>query len=402
MSTDFPPPGDHPTDVMLLLLGDMTDESMVRDLVADLEHDRRPDDKFSPSLVTNAWVHLQQCSVCNARRGTLMGRVSDALVSVSAGDSWVASGLAGRVRHAAVALVASPGQEPVISTGVGSRSPERGRLLRSGASLGTAGTGILARRWTLAAAVAALVIGGGLVVGFRPSATQKGAIRSPITTTVASLNRSAANAAAESVPAGETKSGTTSVFADNALPATGVTGTAESKAAVGRAVAGTNDGAKADEESAIVAGAHTVPAVVAPAVPPSEVDLGAFLTANDALDRFATMVVTPSAASAVGPATNVAGQGKSSPATASPASAATSAGELGTANSCPAVVGDRRATATIAGRPVVIVRTAEATAAAAGNDIVVDAITCAVIGQRSSASTAFAPPATNSATSLPR
>ena len=489
MSTDLPPPGnhptdavslrpgDHPTDVMLLFLGDITDGSMMRDLATDLDSDAGPDDEFSSALVTKAWTHLQQCPECGARRGELMGRVSEALVAVSTADSWVASGVDGRVRYAAAALVASSGQEPSISAVVGPRRAVRGRRFRSGVSLDAGrATGVLARRWPLAAAAAVLVVGGGLVIGFRPGATQKGAIRSRTTTTVASPNRNAVDAT------------------DTALAATDVTdvtGAAESKAAPGGAAAKAVDGADRangavqDQESvttqlgyaatepdrpaaappapsgakpstlpasapgpqaatpqaaaplapvpvttstpkqpqttagppnttqpdtrrsakksaaapspasddAIAAGSQSVPVVVAPATPLAGVDLGAFLTVNDALDRFATFAAAPSADRATSAA---------SPAAASPATAAPAAGELSSASSCPAVVGDRRATATIGGRPVVLVRTTEATTTAAGNDLVIDPTTCVVIGQRSSASTAFAPPNTAPTTSLPR
>ena len=504
MSTDLPPPGnhptdavslrpgDHPTDVMLLFLGDITDESMMRDLANDLDidagPDAGPDDEFSLALVTKAWTHLQQCSECGARRGLLMGRVSEALVAVSTADSWVASGVDGRVRNAAAALVASSGQEPSISAVVGPRRAVRGRRFRSGVSLDAGrATGVLARRWPLAAAAAVLVVGGGLVIGFRPGATQKGAIRSRTTTTVASPNRNAVDATADTA------------LADTDV--TDVTGAAESKAAPGRAAAKAVDGANGangavqDQESfttqlgyaateparpaaappapsgakpstlpasapgpqaansqaaappapvttstpkpaqttagpnnttppdtrrsakksaaapspasddAIAAGSPSVPVVVAPATPLAGMDLGAFLTVNDALDRFATFAAAPSAdratngasPAAVTPVTPV------TPATAAPAApAAPAAGELSSASSCPAVVGDRRATATIGGRPVVLVRTTEATTTAAGNDLVIDATTCVVIGQRSSASTAFAPPNTAPTTSLPR
>ena len=244
MSTDLPPPGDHPTDVMLLFLGDITDGSMMRDLATDLDSDAGPDDEFSSALVTKAWTHLQQCPECGARRGELMGRVSEALVAVSTADSWVASGVDGRVRYAAAALVASSGQEPSISAVVGPRRAVRGRRFRSGVSLDAGrATGVLARRWPLAAAAAAavLVVGGGLVIGFRPGATQKGAIRSRTTTTVASPNRNAVDATADTLAAAEQTSGANGRSAEKPLAATDVTdvtdvvGAAESKAAPGAA-----------------------------------------------------------------------------------------------------------------------------------------------------------------------
>ncbi len=208
MSTEPFPLGAHPTDDALLLLSDVTSDDALRELLDELAEDAdattSPSDPFGPEIVTASWKHLGSCSTCTERQESLLGRVHSALVSVPVSESWLVDGADRRIAAASAALVGSPGaaaenlerREPSSTSRVsgqlsrfrwlpGLRRSQSGSSTPSMPSMPSTGRGSTLVRGLPWAAAAAIVLAGGLVLGFRGPASEKGALRSQSADTTA-------------------------------------------------------------------------------------------------------------------------------------------------------------------------------------------------------------------------
>ncbi len=426
MLTDRVPPGNHPADDTLLLLGDVFDDAGAGALVDELRADPETTDDplFGPVAAANAWSHLDSCQSCSTRRQTLMGHVVSALLADPTDGSRV--DVDTPIARAVAALVPNPGAVPPTMTR--RVAPGRRRLFGNGAGAGASSGrgGVLIGRRPLVAAAAVAFTLIGVVVALQPGTSQKDAI-APATSQAKRAAESADTiaAAAETIAAAETPNAApTEVAVGNpameasaaetaapppaadaadatdALPSATVTVTTE----VAAGPAGVAAPAPAPPQSAVSTPVAAPPpttiastfsrakkAVVATAAPtavsPSpapvaasvaasaaasaasirpEADLGAFAFAVDALDRFASTY--PS----TGPTSSA------SPSAAAPTAIAVAEP---TTMPCPQSPGTVRAMARIGELSVIIVRVTDATSS---NDVVLDARTCVEIARRPS------------------
>lgn len=427
MLTDRVPPGNHPADDTLLLLGDVFDDAGAGALVDELRADPETTDDplFGPVAAANAWSHLDSCQSCSTRRQTLMGHVVSALVADPTDGSRV--DVDTPIARAVAALVPNPGAVPPTMTR--RVAPGRRRLFGNGAGAGASSGrgGVLIGRRPLVAAAAVAFTLIGVVVALQPGTSQKDAI-APATSQAKRAAESADTiaAAAETIAAAETPNAAPTEVAvgnaameasaaetaapppaadaadatdaNDALPSATVTVTTE----VAAGPAGVAAPAPAPPQSAVSTPVAAPPpttiastfsrakkAVVATAAPtavspsPSpapvaasaaasaasirpEADLGAFAFAVDALDRFASTY--PS----TGPTSSA------SPSAAAPTAIAVAEP---TTMPCPQSPGTVRAMARIGELSVIIVRVTDATSS---NDVVLDARTCVEIARRPS------------------
>ena len=197
MSTDRTPFEAHLADDTLLLLGDVTDEAALRELVDALTAEEAFGEVpgiDSPATLVASWRHLTDCSACTSRQHALMGVVTrsmagDAVSSNSADSRWSSGATDARIAAALDAL--SPSVAAVADnlerrdTPVARRSwfaLGRGRNGTDGVSVGQGGVGAFAgRRLLILAAVAAVAVG--TIVALRPNTSQVGALKVTADTT---------------------------------------------------------------------------------------------------------------------------------------------------------------------------------------------------------------------------
>ena len=442
MTPDPTPPGIHPTDAMLLLLGDVGSDADAAALVAELRLDEASgsltvDDPFAPLVVAESWRHLGSCDHCSLRRRALLGELTPAIWSAGSDPTSVAAfTLDGRVRAAVAELVPTPAAVP---ESLARPQPPRRRwfagrgVVGSGAASGHGGA--LARPWIVGIAAAALLLAVGTAFVLRPRTTERSAVGTvpPRIERAAPSDTSEPNTSPspqpESAVVGTEASLAAGVMADEqatSVPATD--GTASSapdtvaKAAVDRVApnpaapeaaaqratsrpvqpspAGASS--KATTESAGTARTEaanpvppqppkkkaSAPAPVASAAaaspagsepPAAGADLGTFADAASALDRFAARAAA-SADAAAAQLGQQPGLGSANASnTASPAAAPLSAAASPAEPVlCSTVKGSPRLSARIGDRAVIVVRTADATA-----DVVVDAVSCVELARRS-------------------
>ncbi len=185
MTLDPTPPGIHPIDAMLLLLGDVRSDADASALVEELRLDQvagslSADDPFDPVLVANAWTHLGSCDRCLSRRRALLGEVAPAIASSplrSAGDTNPPGSIDARVRAALGELVPSAAALPE-SLARPSRPRRRWLAPRGSAGIGTTSGhgGAIARPWVFGVAAAALLLAVGAAFLLRPRTTEQSAV----------------------------------------------------------------------------------------------------------------------------------------------------------------------------------------------------------------------------------
>ena len=183
MTLDPTPPGIHPTDAMLLFLGDLKSDADAAQLEAELHLNAAPgalaaDDPFTPALVRDAWSHLGACEQCTLRRRALFVELSPAMTSVASDtaadltptlDSWI--------RAAVTELVPTAAALPQSLV---RPAPPRRRWFagRSGAGIDTASGrgGAVARPWIIGFAAAGLLVAVGAAFALRPRPTEQSAV----------------------------------------------------------------------------------------------------------------------------------------------------------------------------------------------------------------------------------
>ena len=199
MTPDPTPPGIHPTDAMLLLLGDVKSDTDATELMAELlllgdvksdtdatelmaalslEAARAPtaDDPFTPALVADAWRHLGACDQCSSRRHALLIELAPA-ISAGTADATTTSTLDNWVRAAVAELVPTTAAVP---DSLARPAPSRRRRLAGpgGFGFGTASGngGAIARPWIVGIAGAALLVAVGAAFALRPRSTEQSAV----------------------------------------------------------------------------------------------------------------------------------------------------------------------------------------------------------------------------------
>ena len=479
MTINPTPSGTHPTDDLLLFLGDVTSDAEAAALVEELRLDdqamdsdanraaeeshmdgasasRIDDDPLAPSVVATSWAHVRSCETCLARRNVLVGGVVAALVALPFPTDNIAVTAPGTFaldrRIDAALNVFVPNAAATPESLVRATPPRRRRFLgRGSASLGggSSSNAVLTRPWLVGIAAVAILASVGAAFVLRPRTTERSAVGTvaPTETTPASGGRAAdslvapSEAAAGEVQgvAAETEAAAAERTDQPASSASESAGTpsadgvrsavAEPEAAapaplpartesvvppppITRARSSTeaspttprsgNDDAISKKRAvATVRPAATLPASAtasAAAAGAAELgqtivpDLGTFVDAQSALNRFAMQypvvsapATAPSAATG-DPTTTMFAQ----PAVAVAAAPATA---TATGSPCPLVPGDLRALARIGDRLVVLTRVAET---AGPVDVVVDATTCTELARRAPlpAATTVAPPTT--------
>ena len=203
MTLDPTPPGIHPTDAMLLLLGDVRSDAdaaelmaelrldaelvaelrLDAELVAELRLDAEPvaltaDDPFTPAFVAEAWSHLGACEQCSSRRRALFGELAPAIESpASSASPDAATTLDSLVRAAVAELVPTIAAVP---DSLARPAPLRRRWFarRGRAGIGeTPGPGgAVARPWIVGIAAAALLLAVGGAFALRPRTTEQSAV----------------------------------------------------------------------------------------------------------------------------------------------------------------------------------------------------------------------------------
>lgn len=435
MTPDPTPPGTHPTDAMLLFLGDVRSDADAAGLVAELGPDEAAgtftdDDPFAPALVADAWSHLGACDHCSARRMALFVESAPAISSVGLDAYFAPSAVARRVGAAVAELV--PAAAAVPESLVRSVPPRRRWFAgRGGAEIGAPSGrgGAVARPWIAGVAVTALLLAVGAAFALRPRTTEQSAVgtvpprvetaspsdtNAPETRVSAETEASAGNEAALTAGAmadepaaiapsiGGAPAATPNPSADPAAAADAAPVSPAPEATPGRSASPPAAASPARASSktasgsadAAIAEANPVqpqpakkkapapPPVASAAVaaappaggfeqPTAAADLGTFTDVQSALDRFG-LRVTP-VVPADGASTQL-GQQPQTANTANPAAAVVPSTEPVV---CPTVKGSPRLDAHIVDRPVLIVRIADATA-----DVVLDATTCAEIARR--------------------
>ncbi len=442
MTPDPTPPGIHPTDAMLLLLGDVGSDTDAAALVAELRLDEASgslpaDDPFAPVLVAESWRHLGSCDHCSSRRRALLGELTPAIWSAGSDPtSDAASTLDGRVGAAVAELVPTPAAVPEF---LARPQPRRRRWFAGRGEVGSGATsghgGALARPWIVGIAAAALLLAVGTAFVLRPRTTERSAVgtvpprveRATASDTAsrdtspspqpeaAAVGTEAALAAgvmgdepATSIPAinsGAARAPDTMANAavDRVAPNPASPGAAaERPTSVPVQPSPARASSKATAESAGAAGAEAanpVPplpakkkasasatvasaAAAAPAgseTPAAGADLGTFADAASALDRFAARAAAPADSAAAQLGQQPGVGSASAPNTASPAAAPLSAATSPAEPVlCSTVKGSPRLPARIGDRAVLVVRNADATA-----DVVVDAVSCVELARRS-------------------
>ena len=447
MTPDPTPPGIHPTDAMLLLLGDVKSDIDAAELMTELRFEAAgapaADDPFTPALVAAAWRHLGACDQCSSRRRTLLTELAPA-ISSGAAEATTTSTLDARVRAAVAELVPTTAAVP---ESLARPRPSRRRRFagKGGFSFGTASGsgGAIARPWIVGIAGVALLLAVGAAFGLRPRSTEQSAVgtvpsrveraarsdtTSLKTSVVAETEEAAANDAAMAAGAAE----------DGAAPSTSAIGGADwagtadpsveefaptptAEAATGREAspvevsipAGASSKTTAASAPAVPAQSATslparaarkkasgpAPAASAAAAPPSgsepltaTADLGTFADAASALDRFAVRAAAPLDVTASQLESQSASGSPNASNTASPAvaplpAAAPSAEQV----RCPAITGSPRLSARIGDRVVLVVRTATADPTTATADVVLDAATCIELTRRTNPAAPNAP-----------
>lgn len=438
MTLDPTPPGIHPNDAMLLLLGDVTSDADAAELVAELRLDAEPgaltvDDPFTPDFVAEAWSHLGTCEQCSSRRRALFGELAPAIAFPTSNATFhLAATLDSRVRAAVAELVPAIAAAPET---LGRPAPLRRRWFSGRGSAGIGGTpgpgGAVARPWTVGLAAAALLLAVGGAFALRSRTTEQSAVgtvpsrvdravpgdttslENPVfssTEAAAEIADDVATGAMGDEPAANTPAIGRALPATTANPRVDqVTPTPVTpEAAAGRETrpagkpspagattktnAGSADAAAAPvpprpakkTASAKAASASSAAASSAAAAGPparsepltAAADLGTFADVASALDRFATRAAPPTdaAATQVGQPPG-AGSGNAASPAAAPLSVATPPVEPAP---CPTVGGSPRLPARIGDRAVLVIRTADATA-----DVVLDAVTCTELARRS-------------------
>ena len=359
----------HPSDALLILLGDVHGESMLLELVDELarETELGPVTSASgaPAGVKETWTHLQDCSTCTTRLDWLLGLVPSALAVTPIDPQWTAALRDEHIRHSLDAFVPSPGYVDTAPTAAVVRSfrPFRragGRGSHSSTrSARSDGAAILSRRWPIASASvgAAAVIVVGITVGFRPTTSQNDAARSRLATDTegAASETSAASASASAVSASASESASAS-----SASASPRRGPSAKRSAAASPSADQSETPRNDQNAA-------GPAVGVPAVEPVApvtADLGSFPTYDAVLDRFGD------------PQRDTTSGGASASVAAQPP---TPAGV--SLIPCSSTLGELRVTATVDAKPVIVVRTAGPSGRI---DLVLDAASCIVLAQRSS------------------
>lgn len=437
MTHDPTPPGTHPTDAMLLLLGDVRSDVDAAEFVAELRLDvasgtLTAEDPFAPASVVDSWSHLGACSQCSWRREALFAELAPSLTAAaSEPPPGLASALDSRVGAAVAELEPTAAAVPVSLTRP-VPPPRRWFSGRAGIGIGNASghSGTVASPWIVAIAAAALLLAVGAAFALRPRTTEQSAVgtvppsvdraASSDTTSVdasvfAETEAAAAAETAASLAAGAvTDEPAANPPATTASPATTAKPSVDEVTPVPAAPEAATESAtnppvepsparassKTTTESADAAMAEADPAPPQPArkkaSAPATVasaaaaagtpagsgqltaaaDLGTFADAESALDRFAARaaISTDAAPTQLGQPAAASAANTASPA-ADPSSAAAAPTEPVL---CPTVKGSPRLRARIGDRAVLVVRTAEATA-----DAVLDAVSCTELARRS-------------------
>ena len=438
MTPDPTPPGIHPTDAMLLLLGDVRSDADAAEFVVELRLEAASgtvadDDPFAPALVADAWKHLGACNLCSSRRVALFVELAPAISSTAADASFAATSALDHQVGAAVAELV-PTARAVPESLVRSVPPRRRRFAGRGEiGIGAASGrgGAVTHPWIVGVGVAALLLAVGAAFALRPRTTEQSAVgtvpprveqASPIDTTGPETRVFAETEAAASPGAvvatgemaDETAASAPSIAAappastptpgvDPAAPVVAAPSPPAPEAATGRSAsppaapspARASAKTAADSDDDVLAPAKSVqpqpakkkasaPPTVASAAVAAAPPAGGFeqLTAAADLGTFADAQSALDRfgvrASPVVPADGASTQLGQQPQTANSASPAAAAVAPSTEPVvCPTVKGSPRLAARIVDRPVLIVRMADATA-----DVVLDAATCAEISRR--------------------
>ncbi len=439
MTLDPTPPGIHPTDAMLLLLGDVRSDADAAEFVAELRHEAASgtvadDDPFAPALVADAWNHLGACDLCSSRRLALFVELAPAISSTTAAASSAATSALGHRVGAAIAELV-PTAAAVPESLVRSVPPRRrwfagrGEIgIGIGASSGRGGA--VTHPWIVGVGVAALLLAVGAAFALRPRTTEQSAVGTvpprveqtspsdttgPETRVFAETEAAAspeavvatgemANEPAAGAPSVETapQATTPNPGIDPAAPVVAAPPPPAPEAATGRSAsppvapspARASAKTAADSADDAIAPANSVQpqparkkasapptlasAAVAAAPPAGGFEQPAAADLGTFADAQSALDRFGVRATTVVPADGASTQLGQQPQTANTASPAAAAVAPSTEPVvCPTIKGSPRLAARIVDRPVLIVRMADATA-----DVVLDAATCAEISRR--------------------